>query len=215
MLMPAAASREFKNIVKMEEILNKQIAQKAMEIEGEARGVSFKGEMEYILETQGREAITKIEEELARVGYPIKYDEIKEMQFYPIGWEVTILLAVKKLFNLSDQEFRKMGEFESKLSLVIRVFMKHLFSIDLAVKEAPNVWKKNYTIGDLKVIELDKEKGQGTIRLEDFKVNPIICRVLEGFFANVVKMVIGKPTTCQETKCQFRGDECHEFVIRW
>ena len=100
MLMPVTASWELKNTLKMEEILNKEIAQKAMTIRGEVRGVSFKGELEYILETRGREALARIEEELAKAGYPIKYDEIKAMSFYPIGWEVIILLAVKNSLAL-------------------------------------------------------------------------------------------------------------------
>ena len=190
----------------MEEVLNKEIAQKAMTMEGEVRGVSFKGELEYILRTKGKEALTEIEEELAQVGYPIKYDEIRPMNFYPMGWEVIILLAIKKLFNLSDEEFRKMGEFESKLSLIVRVFMKHLFSLDLAAKEAPKVWRKNYTVGELKVVELDKEKRQGTIIIEDFKVSHILCIAIEGFLASMVKMICTKPSTSLPAHLPMVGD---------
>ena len=108
-----------------------------------------------------------------------------------------------------------MGEFNSKLSLIMRLFMKYFISIEVMAKEAPKMWKRYYTIGDLKIIEINKEKRLGIIRLENFRVLPEQCNALEGFFSNIVKMVVGSPVTSEETKCIFRGDDYHEFVLRW
>jgi len=199
----------------MEEILNKEIAQKFMKLEGEARGISFKGEMEYILNEKGPEGLKKLEEEMAKVGVPIKYKEISAMRFYPIGMEIVTMLAIKKVFNFDQEDFRKMGNFESKLSLIIRVFMKHLFSIEEAAKEAPNVWRKNYTIGNLKVAKIDKNEQYAILRVEDFCLHPIICQILEGYFASIGKMIIGKEVSCRETKCMHQGADCHEFLLKW
>jgi predicted hydrocarbon binding protein len=198
-----------------EEILNKEIAQKAMEIKGEARGVSFKGELEYILKEKGKEGLEKVEEAMAEAGAPIKYKEISDMRFYPIGMEVVTMLAIKKVFNFDEEDFRKMGEFESKLSLIVRVFMKHLFSIEAAAKEAPRVWRKNYTIGSLKVSELNKEQKYVTLRVEDFFIHPIICQILEGYFGSIGKMIVNAQVTCEEVKCMHRGDKYHEFLLKW
>ena len=83
----------------MEEILNKKIAQKLMQMKGELRGLAIKDDAEFILKNQGKEGLEKLERKLAEVGVPIKYGEIRSTDFYPIGLEPLTLLAIKKLFN--------------------------------------------------------------------------------------------------------------------
>ena len=197
------------------EILTKEIAKKLMEVEGEGRGVALKGQLEFVLKEKGEEGLKEIEEEMARVDCPIKYREIRAMEFYPVGWEAVNLLAMKKLFNFQEEDFKRMAEFESKTSLVMRVFLKYLFSIDKMVKEVPQIWKKNYTKGNLRLIDFKEEEKRVILRLEDFSLHPIHCFCLKSYIASIMKMMLKKDVSSKEIKCTFWGDEYHEFIFRW
>jgi len=199
----------------MEEIISKKEFDKFMTIKGESRGASIKGEANFVLKEEGEEGLKKLEDVITKLGYPIKYKEMKTMDFYPLGLEGITLLAIKRLFNYDDKKFQEMGRFESKLSFIIRLFMKYFFSIKRVIKEAPKMWRENYTVGDLKVAEFNEEKRYGIVRLENFRLNSILCENLKGFFPSILQMVAGKPVTCEETKCVFRGDDYHEFLLKW
>ncbi len=199
----------------MSQIISKEEFEELMKIKGETRGMSLKGEGNFILKQEGEEGLKKLEKTIAELGYPIKFKEIKAMDFYPLGLEVVTLVAIKRLFNYDDEKFREMGRFESKLSFIIRLFMKYFFSMKQAIKVAPKMWKENYTVGDLEVPEFDEEKKYAIIKIKNFQGYPLLCLDLQGYFPGIVQMIVGTPATCQETKCVHRGDEYHEFVLKW
>ncbi len=200
----------------MEEIINKELAKKIIEeIKGETRGIAIKDDFDYVLKRKGKDGVKMLEQELEKLGYPIKYKEIEPMKFYPSGLEPVIMLACKKLFNYTKDDFKALGAFSAKIPSVIRIFIRYLGSLDLIVKSASKMWHKYYTSGELKVIELNKEKKYIIIRLENFALHPVYCIGLEGYFPALVGMVIKGKITCQETKCIHRGDEYHEFIIKW
>ena len=199
----------------MEQIITKEIAKRFMAIKGEVRGVALKSHQDFILKEKGEEGLKKLEEEMARLGYPIKYKEIRITDFYPVGLEVVALLAIKKLFDFDEEKFEEIGIFQSKISWIIKLFMKYFGSLEMLVDRAPDIWKKYYTIGDFKVVELNELKRYIVLRVENFKLHPLHCRHVKGYCYNVIKMVVKKPVTCQEIKCPFRGDEYHEFLIKW
>jgi len=200
----------------MEEI-TKETAKKLMEIEGEVRGVVFKTDSEYLLKEEGEEGLKKLEEELEKLGYPIKFKEIKTMAFYPVGLRVLSLLAIKKVFNFNDEKIKKMGVFATKTSLIIKLFIKYFFSAQrVFYKEAPKIWRKHWTVGELTPVELNEEKKYGILRVKNFNLHPIYCCYLEGYFSGILQMLIKtQKITCEETKCTFRGDEYHEFLLKW
>jgi len=199
----------------MEEIISKEEFDKLMAIKGEARGDALKGEPEFILKEKGEEGLKKLEEAMAKLGYPIKYKEINRTNFYPLGLEAVTLVLIKKIFNFDDKKFEEMGKFESKMSFIIKIFMKYFFSIERVAKEVSNMWRKNYTVGELKVAELDENKKYAILRMENFRLHPIHCITLIGYFASVLQMMVSSKVTCQETKCIFRGDPYHEYLLKW
>ena len=199
----------------MAEIINKEIAEKLMEIEGETRGVSFQADGEFIIKEKGKEGLKKLEEKMAEIGYPIRYKEVKPMDFFPLGLRLISLLVIQELFNFDKEKIREMGAFQTKISLIVKLFMQYFGSVNILAKQAPKMWRKYYTIGDLKVPEISNEKRYGIIKVENFALHPIHCQVLEGYFANIIKMVVNSPVNCKETKCTFRGDEYHEFLLKW
>lgn len=199
----------------MEEIISKEELEKLEKIEGETRGFSIKGEAEYILEKEGKEGLKKLEDIMEKIGYPIKYKELKTLNFYPVRYESITSLVLEKAFGFDKEEFQKLGRFESKLPLLIRVFTKYFTSIEKAAKAAPKMWRHYYTGGDVTVAELNKKERYVVLKLENFYTYPMFCQTLAGVFAGIVQIVVGKEVSCQETKCIHRGDEYHEFLLKW
>jgi hypothetical protein len=199
----------------MEEIITKEKAKELMKIKGETRGASIKGDLEYIISKKGKDGLEKVEEEMARLGYPIKYNEIRPMDFYPMGLEAISFSVIKKIFNFTDDKFREMGEFNSKVSLIVRLFMKYFVSLELVAKQAPKFWREYYTKGDLKIAEINKEKRYLIIRIDNFYHHPLHCLSIEGYLKTIVRIVVKGSVTCEETKCTYRGDDHHEFLVKW
>jgi hypothetical protein len=201
----------------MNQELTKEVARKLMEIKGEVRGVVFKTDADFVFKEKGKGGLKKVEEELKNLGFPIKYKEIKTMAFYPVGLRALSLLAIKKVFNFEEGKIREIGFFATKVSLVIKLFIRYFLSVRrVFLKEAPKMWKKHWTVGELIPVELNEEEKYGILRLKNFNLHPIFCCFLEGYFAGVAQMVIKSPQiTCQETKCFFRGDEHHEYLLKW
>ena len=199
----------------MKEIITKEIADELMKIKGEVRGLSLKADREFIFEKYGEDGLKKLENKLKKIGVDVKYNKIRTMDFYPIGLKAIILLAIKEIFSFTDKDIVEMGKFQSKLSLIVKTFTRYFFSLQKMAEKSEIFWNKYYTVGNLKVTELNEKEKYGVMKLKDFKLHPLHCYVLRGFFASVVKMIVRNPVTCEEIKCIFKGDDCHEFLIKW
>lgn len=195
--------------------LTKETAKKLMKIKGGVRGEVFITDREFVLSKKGKEGLKRVEEGLENLGYPIKYKEIDAMTFYPIGLRALSLLAIKKVFNWGDKKIEETGADAPKISLIIKLFMQFFLSMQQVVNQASKMWGKHYTVGNLVPVELNEEEKFVIARLEDLDLHPIFCSYLGGYLAKIVEMVTKTPTSFQETKCAFRGDEFHEYVIKW
>lgn len=195
----------------------KELAKKLMEIKGEVRGTVFKTDTEYILKEKGEEGLKKVEGELKRLGYSIKFKEIKSMDFYPVGLRALSLLAIKKVFDFDDEKIKDMGFYATKVSLIIKIFIRYFLSLErVFFRESPKIWSKHWTVGELIPAELNAEKKYAVVRLKDFDLHPIYCVYLGGYFCGVLKMLVKTPQLIfEEIKCPFKGDEYHEYLIRW
>ncbi len=184
-------------------------------IKGEVKGVSLKENFDFVLKEEGEAGLKKLEDALYEAGCPLKYQEIKSMIFYPLWLDAVLLTAVVRLFGYEEEKLREMGRFEPKNSLIIRIFIRYFISLERAAQEVPKMWRQTFTVGDLRVKELDKKAGCGTLILENYRFIPLQCQILQGYFSSVLQMIVGKEVSCQETKCVFRGDEYHEFSFHW
>ena len=202
-----------------EEILTREIAERLMKIKGEGRGFAIKQDGEYILKVKGKKDLAKVEKELERVGCPIKYQEVKNMDFIPAGLRAISLLAIKKTLNFDDEEIRKICAFQAKTPLVVKLYMKYFYSLSKVMKKAQKMWSVYWTIGEFKFVEYtehDKKAEYAIVRIEGIDLHPIWCRCNEGFLESIGQLVIGKKNiTCRETKCTSKGDKFHEHLIKW
>jgi len=199
----------------MEKEIDKEELSKLIKMNGEVRGVALKSHADFILQQKGQIELDKLENILVELGYPIKFKEIKTWDFYPIGIEIIEMLTIKNLFNFEDKKFEEIGTFGSVSSFIMKLFMRYFGSIKMVAKEAPSIWKKYYTIGELKVKELNEKERYIILDVENFFIHPLHCFHLKGFFSSVVQMVTKTNPSCEETKCVHRGDSFHEFVIKW
>ena len=198
----------------MEQELTKEIAQKLMEIKGEARGVVFKTDTEYILKEKGEEGLKKVEEELKKLGYPIKFKETRTMDFYPVGLRALSLLTIKKVFDFDDGKIKEMGKKAPKISTIIKLFMKYFLSLEKTIGQVSKMWEKHYTIGKLEA-EVNEKERYIILRLKDFKIHPVLCKYLEEYFSSVTELIVGSPVTPEERRCDFKKDKFHEFLLTW
>jgi len=200
----------------MEESFTKEKADEYMKHDGQIRGVGLKNYADFVVEESGKEALEKVEAITEKMGYSIHYEALDSMQFYPRGYQAITIAAIKEALGYSQEQFYRLGNFEPKISLIMKLFMKFFVSVRRVAKEAPNMWRKYYTVGDIEPAEIDEEEKRLVLRLKNFPCHPIQCsQTLRGYFAGVVQMVVGKPVTCKETKCLYRGDEYHEYLLEW
>lgn len=200
----------------MEEKLTKELAKKLMSIEGETRGSSFICDAEYVLKKKGKEGLKKVEEKLKEIGYPIEYKKINNMEFYPVGLRVLSLLAIKEVFNWTNDDIKELCAFAPKISFIVRLFIKFFYSPSEMVKKSFQMWREYFTKGELEVVKADFKKKEFIFRIKDFSLCPTHCKCLEGFVTSFLKMIVNpKKIECKETKCTFKGDKYHEYLLTW
>jgi predicted hydrocarbon binding protein len=189
---------------------------KILSAEGEVRGVVFKTDRQFIIDTAGDEGIKKVEAELEKMNCPFNYEEEADnMSFYPLGMRVISLIAIERAFSLNKDGVTKMGSGAPKFSLMIKFFMRYFLSAEKIMEKAGEMWEKHYTVGKLEPIEMNTEEKFIRARIYDINLHPIFCDYLMGYFSSVIKMGVGEEVEPEEIKCIHRGDDYHEFTIRW
>jgi predicted hydrocarbon binding protein len=203
----------------MEQVITKQEFDELMSIDGETRGAGLTDGYEFFEREVGKEkaneGIVIIEKRITELGYPFKFSEIKPMTFYPVGLLAVILVLMQRIYSLTNEKLQEIGHNASKVSLIVRLFMRHFFSLDMMVKKSPDIWRKYFTVGDLTVHEYDKKKRYMIFRIKNFRLHPFHCEISKGYLANTTGMVVNSKVTVEETKCVYRGDEYHEFLMKW
>jgi len=197
-------------------MLTKELAEKLMATQGECRGIHLRNDAEYILAEKGQKGISKLEKKLAGLGYPIKYAEIKNMEFYPAGYRGLSLLGAKTVFDWDNEDMRKMCGYAARISFIVRLYMKFFYSVPKLLEKAGKMWQEYWTHGRLDVVSYDEKKKTAVIEVNNLNVHPVYCRCLEGYVQGLTKMATKTENPeCKETKCFFKGDDCHRFVIKY
>lgn len=201
----------------MAEIISKKEVGELIKIKGKVMGSVIRSDIEFILRKEGEDSLEMIEKEMEKLGCPLKLNEIKTTEFYPIGLRALFLVATKNVFNFSDERMREMGRELPKFPSVMRFFMK-LFALNkkLFFQRVAPFWKKFVTVGEINIPVFDEKNKRVIATLKDFNIHPIFCPYTEGIFTVLVKIATGSDkVTCKETKCPFKGDKFHEFLIEY
>jgi hypothetical protein len=200
----------------MEEEITTKIAEELMKIKGEARGVHFKNDADFVLKLKGEEGLVKVEKELEKLGYTIKYKEINQFDFYPVGLRALSLLVIKKAFDWSDKEIKELCGYAMKFSWIIKLLMRSLFSIEKILKETPKTWSKYFNIGEAEIEKYDLDKKYVILKIKNFDLHPIYCRCIEGVITGGINLVLKtKKMSCEEFECPFKEGKEHKYLIKW
>ncbi|MFP4539655.1 MAG: hypothetical protein ACLFNN_01805 [Candidatus Paceibacterota bacterium] len=185
-------------------------------LEGEVRGVVFKTDHHYLKDKAGEEGVKKAEEEMKKMGYPFSYErDATDLNFHPIGVRSLSLIAVSRVLDLDKEGVKEMGRTAPKFSSVLRFFMRYLISERTIMEKAGELWQKHYTVGELKVLEINHEERFLKCALYDIDLHPIFCDYLAAYLEFIAKLGIGEEMESEETMCIHRGDDHHEFIEKW
>jgi len=158
------------------------------------KGSAFKGELKYILAKKGEKGLKAAEEKTKKLGYPIRYKEIQETQWYPIGLKMISFYAFLTTFNWGKKELVEIAESSVKVSYIVKFFMKHFASPEKIFKVAAlRLWKRYFSAGSLEAsdfynIEKGGGGGQGILRIKNLKIHPFYCFYLGLFFIGIAKL---------------------------
>jgi len=196
--------------------LTKKIAQELMKVQGEARGIHLKNDAEYILKEKGEKGLKKVEKELKRLGVPINYKKIKNLEFYPAGLRALSLLATREVFNLDNEAIKEICRFSAKTSFIVKLYVKFFYSVPKLLEKSSAIWEEHWTKGELSVKSYNKKEQRVVLEIKNFNLHPIYCRCLEGYFEGITKMARkAEEIKCKETECFFKKGKLHQFEIMW
>jgi len=193
--------------------MEKEEADKLMKIRGKTKGSELLTLKKYIEAKYGREGVKKLEKKMTELGYPLYFDEIKPAHWYSEALTVLAIIVAKEIFNWKD--LFEFGYNSPVFSFGVRVFIKFL-PLPLFLKEVPKIWRKFVDVGTLETSQFNEKEKYIIIRFKDYKFHSEMCRYYEGFFLRIAEYVIksGK-ITIEETKCIYKGDSFHEFIVKW
>lgn len=195
--------------------IKKQEIEEIMRMPGEVRGAVFQTTASYIKEKKGEEGIKALEREMENLGHPLNFSKIRAMDWYPTGLRVLSFIAVKRAFNWGDKELIEMGNNAPKYSFIVKLLLKYFLSFRKIFEESPKYWDEHYSVGKLEAHEFNEDKKYCVIRIHNFRGHPLFCIFWLGYFKRIAQFGGRKNVKIKETKCVFRGDPYHEYLIKW
>lgn len=197
-------------------MIKKEELEKLLKLKGKIKGVFLQTDAKYIIENEGEEGLLRLEKKLKNIGnYALDYRNAKAMKWYDVGLRPISLLLIKDVFGYNDKQIREMGRMAAKFSFIIKLFVRFFASIEKLVERIPDYYKMQYNIGKLEVINFDNKGKKLSLALKNFKIHPLVCLYLEGYFQGVGELALKGDVTCKEIKCVFRSDSFNEYLIRW
>lgn len=187
------------------------------EIKGSVKAVTLQTDKIFIEIQKVENGIGLVEAEMEKMGFPFRFNSLDSpSDLVPLSVRIASLLAIRKVFHLDDEQIKEMGRLATKNSFFTKLTLRYLVSMKRMSIEIPRIWQRHYTVGSMDPGELNEEEHFLVIRLRDFKTHPIFCIYLSGYIFGFIELIGNyAKLTVQETKCQHREDEYHEFRLTW
>ncbi len=183
---------------------------------GEARGIHFKNDAQYIVAEKGKDGLKKVEAQLKEWGVPLLYNKMRNLHFYPIGWRSLSLLAAEKALGWEEKNIRNMCVFASSASLIIKIYSKFFYSVDKFLEQAPKLWEEYFTVGKLVIREHSESEKYVIIDIKEFDLDDVYRPCLESFIERAGQTIIkGKDHKCEVVECSPKENNCHGFRLSW
>ncbi|MCD4705727.1 hypothetical protein K8R61_01460, partial [bacterium] len=189
---------------------------KLLKIKGMVRGSVLKTDLKYVLDKKGEEGIKKIKKEIKKILPAFNYDEIKNTNWYPVGWRALSLLIIIKTFNWSEEEIFKMGQAAPKNSFIARTILRFFVSLKKTVEEIPKYWRKHYSVGKMVNKKIDIKNKIIITCLKDFNIHPCLFNYFRGYFHTITELATrSNDVTIEETEVSSKENSYRKFTIRW
>ncbi len=195
--------------------ITKEEIEKLIKMPGKVRGEVLRTDARFILDKKGKKGLEVVQKDAKRLGISIPYETAEPLGWYQVGLRALSFMVIKKALNWGDKELIEMGYAAPAYSFVVRLLIKYFISFEKVLKESPKYWKKHYTVGRLEARKLDMKKKYFILRIHDFKAHPLCCVFYLGYFKRMAEFGGQKNITVKETKCMFKGDPYHEFLVTW
>lgn len=193
----------------------KETALRMMRFSAKVLGAVFESHAKYIEQREGKEGVRRVEETITRLGYPMKFKDIKTFKHYSVGLADLPIIVSKEIFGWQEKDVFDMGNTAPKYSFIIKLLLKYFISLERSLKEASGYWKKHFTEGELGH-ELHEEEKYVLIRLKYKSTHPLLCIFYAGYFLRIAQYVIkSEKITIKELKCMFKSAPYHEYLIAW
>jgi hypothetical protein len=190
-------------------------ADQIMEKKGNSRGEVFLSYASYLKENNGKEFPAEIEKIIEDLGYSFQFNH-KALDWVPEAYSELIMTILQEKFGWQKKDFFKLGQEAPKYSFIIKILMRHFSSPSNVLKEASNSWLKYFDFGNLTVGDYDEEKKYVYLELRDYDMGPLMCVYLSGYILRMASLAIkGQNIRIKETKCTYRNDPYHEYLIEW
>lgn len=187
------------------------------QIKGSAKAVTLQTDKTYIEIQDSINGVSLVEKEMEKMGFSFRFRSlVSPTDLIPLSLRIASLLAIKKVFNLEDYQIKEIGRLATRSSFFTKLTLRYLVSLKKMAREIPRHWQRHYTAGTMDPGELHEDEHFFIVRLRNFITHPIYCTYLSGYIIGVVELIGNYSNlTIQETKCQYRGDEYHEFRVSW
>lgn len=162
------------------------------EMKGKVIGHGLKKDWEFVLEREGREGLRKVEDEMEKLGYNLKYEQIEKYTWYPCCLDTLFLVLSQRIFNWDDKKMQEWGSWEAKTHFLTRLMIKYFVSIEVLAKKVDRYWEKYYTVGELETREINRKERYLFLLLKNYKTLPSHLHFLEGYFYQIGTFVLPK-----------------------
>ncbi len=199
----------------MEETLQ-QTADRLKHFPGNVKGEVFRVHAEYIKHKEGEEGVKKIEEKMAELGAPIKFDEIKPFEWISEGMSSLTIIVAKEIFSWTEEDVFEMGRFAPRFSFIIKILIQYITGAETIIKNIPKYWNKHYDFGSMEVVDFKKEEKKVILRERGVDTHPLICIYHAGYFKGLGDLAVKSSNiSIKETACVHKDNDYNEFVIEW
>jgi predicted hydrocarbon binding protein len=187
-----------------------------MEKPGRTKGESIMFVVDYIKNKRGEEDFSRLEKKLEEMGYPFDFNKVKPFDWIKEGYVALTLNLAKDLFEWTDEDIFNAGKEEPKKSFITKILMKYLLNLEKTLEEATIYWEKFYDFGFMEMVKYNKEENFFVLRVHGYDIDEVMCKYHAGFFFTMAQFNIkSKDISIEESKCVHRGDDCHEYIVKW
>jgi hypothetical protein len=197
--------------------VTKKEADRMMKVNGKVNGSLLNANFQFVLNKKGEKGIKTVEERLKELGYPLKFKEVSDFKWYPCGFSALITLAILEYFGWDESKAFEIARYGPVYSVVSKLFIKYMVSLDKILKEVPNYWQKHFDFGEMKCPKYDEKKKYAILRIYGYKkCHPLDYILIKGYLSRIFELGTGsKNVKVEQTKSLYHNDPYDEFKITW